>query len=828
MKKSRKLLSVLLAVVIALSAFAAVTVTAGAATSESGPFLTVNTDSNLFDSAKGEYNQDTKKVTVSYYFNSTKQLLNFQMVLNYDPSVLSVSSTQTAKNTFPAFGSAANCEANFGKSNYIKLCGSDISLWDGADYSKPFVQVEFDVKNTAATSTAVSLDVQYMNIATSKSGFMVEGTSESVADKSVVDKSVVSKNSVKATSKLTKSTYQGEGTEANLKVNATSNLFSKTSAEYNETTNQVTVSYYLNSDKKLLNFQLMLNFDPEILSVNKSQKAKNCLPAFGSAANCEVNLDKYSYVKLCGTDLYMWPDADYSKPFVQVVFDVNDIKACQNVVTDVYLDVQYMEIANVDPATDMVDSSTQEKAVYKSEVDSNVVAKNHLEAVSKITPSSYNPNPTSEPSTTTAQPTTVAPTTVAPTTVAPSGAYLTVNATSNIFTKAEAKYDENTNQVTVYYYFTSNKSILNFQAKLDFDSNVLSVNKSQKPKNCLPAFGTAANCQVNLDIKDYVKLCGTDLYMWSGADYSKPFLQVVFDVNDISAIAPTTTNLYLDLQYMQIANPDPDTDMVDESTQEAVVTNSIVFSDVVSKNNVKATTKLTPSTYDPNPTTQPVTQPSTACVHSYKVTSKVNPTCKAKGYSVYTCSKCGDKYNGDYVDMIPHEIKDSTKCSVCGKGIESTHNYASNTNESWKITQTGAKAIALTFSEKTVTERGKDFIYIYDKSGKQVGAYSGSELAKKTITVMGDVVTIKLVTNATVNGYGFDVTTLQKGIPGDVNLDGNVNVDDVTLLQKYIAESVTLSDLQLAVADVNVSGNVDIDDVTTIQKYIAEIIHVLG
>lgn len=38
--------------------------------------------------------------------------------------------------------------------------------------------------------------------------------------------------------------------------------------------------------------------------------------------------------------------------------------------------------------------------------------------------------------------------------------------------------------------------------------------------------------------------------------------------------------------------------------------------------------------------------------HSYKVTSVVSPTETEQGYSVYTCSGCGDNYKGDYVDAI--------------------------------------------------------------------------------------------------------------------------------------------------------------------------------
>ena len=55
--------------------------------------------------------------------------------------------------------------------------------------------------------------------------------------------------------------------------------------------------------------------------------------------------------------------------------------------------------------------------------------------------------------------------------------------------------------------------------------------------------------------------------------------------------------------------------------------------------------------------------------------------------------------------------------------------------------------------------------------------------------------------------------------PGDVNGDGEVNVIDATLVQKYLVKSVSLNARQLKAADVNFDGNITIQDVTIIQKY---------
>lgn len=55
---------------------------------------------------------------------------------------------------------------------------------------------------------------------------------------------------------------------------------------------------------------------------------------------------------------------------------------------------------------------------------------------------------------------------------------------------------------------------------------------------------------------------------------------------------------------------------------------------------------------------------------------------------------------------------------------------------------------------------------------------------------------------------------------GDVNLDGKLDIDDVTLLQKYIADMVTFTDAQRLVADVNGDGKISIEDATAIQYLI--------
>lgn len=65
-------------------------------------------------------------------------------------------------------------------------------------------------------------------------------------------------------------------------------------------------------------------------------------------------------------------------------------------------------------------------------------------------------------------------------------------------------------------------------------------------------------------------------------------------------------------------------------------------------------------------------------------------------------------------------------------------------------------------------------------------------------------------------------------VKGDVNLDGKVNIDDVTLINKWLANIENLNQVQLCNALVcDAYSNIDVDCATNIQKYIVGIIDTL-
>lgn len=60
-----------------------------------------------------------------------------------------------------------------------------------------------------------------------------------------------------------------------------------------------------------------------------------------------------------------------------------------------------------------------------------------------------------------------------------------------------------------------------------------------------------------------------------------------------------------------------------------------------------------------------------------------------------------------------------------------------------------------------------------------------------------------------------------EGIYGDADHNGTVSVDDVTLIQKFMAQVAVMQDGDNVICDVSGDGKVSIDDATLIQKYLA-------
>ena len=97
--------------------------------------------------------------------------------------------------------------------------------------------------------------------------------------------------------------------------------------------------------------------------------------------------------------------------------------------------------------------------------------------------------------------------------------------------------------------------------------------------------------------------------------------------------------------------------------------------------------------------------------------------------------------------------------------LESKHNYDVNCTDAWVYTVNGATQLALTFDDRTEFENKFDYLYIYDKDGKQIGKYTGKTLAGQKITITGDTVKLKLSSDNAGTAWGFKVTNVETNNP---------------------------------------------------------------
>ncbi|MBQ5712145.1 MAG: glycerol-3-phosphate acyltransferase, partial [Oscillospiraceae bacterium] len=92
---------------------------------------------------------------------------------------------------------------------------------------------------------------------------------------------------------------------------------------------------------------------------------------------------------------------------------------------------------------------------------------------------------------------------------------------------------------------------------------------------------------------------------------------------------------------------------------------------------------------------------------------------------------------------------------------ESLHKYKNNTDDTQVLTVPGAGQIQITFGGQTKVESGADYLYVYDGTDAQIARYTGSEAAGKTLTVQGDTVKIRLVTDSSATDWGYVLSDVE-------------------------------------------------------------------
>ena len=198
-----------------------------------------------------------------------------------------------------------------------------------------------------------------------------------------------------------------------VEVNATSNVFPATKQTFDASTNTVTVTYYLQCSKRMLNSQWTLKYDPSVLQFNASKNETedgnwNFMPVATDAVCNPYIADMPGTIKGNCTNLNLYKlstSAGSKVAFVTVTFDVIGSGS-----TTVDLQLEVMQIANLG-SDKMIDFDSVEDYVNNSQELTISTTMNKSTSVTSTAPVTTAP---------VTEPTTVSPSTE-PTTAPASG-----------------------------------------------------------------------------------------------------------------------------------------------------------------------------------------------------------------------------------------------------------------------------------------------------------------------------------------------------------------------------------------------------------------------
>lgn len=146
------------------------------------------------------------------------------------------------------------------------------------------------------------------------------------------------------------------------------------------------------------------------------------------------------------------------------------------------------------------------------------------------------------------------------------------------------------------------------------------------------------------------------------------------------------------------------------------------------------------------------------------------------------------------------------------------------------VTVTGKPIIGDTLTATCVGDPEKDQYdvnYQWQSSSNGQNWYNISDATSNTYTITDNDINRFIRVKVTAKQFGnveyptekFSSSTVYKAVLlGDIDLDGTVTVNDATLLSKYLAEMVTLTERQLLTADANKDNHINVNDVRRIQE----------
>jgi hypothetical protein len=110
----------------------------------------------------------------------------------------------------------------------------------------------------------------------------------------------------------------------------------------------------------------------------------------------------------------------------------------------------------------------------------------------------------------------------------------------------------------------------------------------------------------------------------------------------------------------------------------------------------------------------------------------------------------------------PHNAVYITEGDITAYKLESPHPYPNDYNYTWRINQMGFAQIAVHFINLSV-EEGYDWVIIKDSLNRTIARYTGSFEDLWTPSVEGDTLYVTLVSDSSINDYGFYIDAVLNG-----------------------------------------------------------------
>lgn len=136
-----------------------------------------------------------------------------------------------------------------------------------------------------------------------------------------------------------------------LTVAAISNYFGRIDAEYNEFTREVTVTYMMKSDKRILTTCWTLTYDSTLLKLDPAKNTKESIcPTMKNDASVAFDLEKGTVI-YTASDMRMFDFTGDGKAFAKIVFDVPEMTAEDSEITKVDMTVDELWASEPNPTT---------------------------------------------------------------------------------------------------------------------------------------------------------------------------------------------------------------------------------------------------------------------------------------------------------------------------------------------------------------------------------------------------------------------------------------------------------------------------------------------